>query len=88
MLVLSRKVSESIKIGDGITVVINRISGNRVTLGIEAPRNMRIIRGELKPFETEEPADVAKPTPVAAKAAPLTVSITADGVYYAPRRAR
>lgn len=54
MLVLSRKAGESIKIGDEITVVINRISGNRVTLGLNAPRDLRIIRGELKPFDDVE----------------------------------
>ena len=59
MLVLSRKVSESIKIGDGITIVVNRIAGNRVTLGVEAPRNMRIIRGELRPFEQPAKEDQA-----------------------------
>ncbi|MBX7167898.1 MAG: carbon storage regulator [Pirellulales bacterium] len=50
MLVLSRKVNEAIHIGQGITVTVTRISGNRVTLGITAPANMKIIRSELKPF--------------------------------------
>jgi carbon storage regulator len=54
MLVLSRKAGESIKIGNNITIVINRIAGNRVTIGLDAPRNMRIIRGELRPFEESE----------------------------------
>ncbi len=47
MLVLSRKVGERLVIGDNITVVINRIAGNRVTIGIEAPGDVRIVRGEL-----------------------------------------
>lgn len=47
MLVLSRKVGERLVIGDNITVVINRIAGNRVTIGIEAPNDIRIVRGEL-----------------------------------------
>ena len=47
MLVLSRKVGERLVIGDNITVVINRIAGNRVTIGIEAPNDVRIVRGEL-----------------------------------------
>ena len=48
MLVLSRKVGEKLIIGDKITVVVSRVAGNRVTLGVEAPPDVRIIRGELK----------------------------------------
>ena len=48
MLILSRKVGERIVIGDNITVVINRISGNRVSIGVDAPNDVKIIRGELK----------------------------------------
>jgi carbon storage regulator len=57
MLVLSRKLGEKLVIGDNITVVISRVAGNRVTLGIEAPGNVRIVRGELRPeFGVEVPA--------------------------------
>ena len=48
MLVLSRKAGEKLMIGDGIVLTINRISGNRVAIGIEAPRDVRIVRGELQ----------------------------------------
>ncbi len=48
MLVLSRKVGEQIVIGDNITIVVNRVAGNRISLGIEAPADVRIVRGELK----------------------------------------
>ena len=48
MLVLSRKVGERIHVGDNITLEIRRIAGNRVTLALEAPRNVRILRGELE----------------------------------------
>jgi carbon storage regulator len=51
MLILSRKVGEKIMIGDGITVVVSRVSGDRVTLGLEAPPEVRILRGELSPFD-------------------------------------
>lgn len=50
MLVLSRKIGEKLVIGDNITVTINRISGNRVTVGIEAPGSVKIVRGELERF--------------------------------------
>jgi carbon storage regulator len=51
MLILSRKVGEKIIIGDGITVVVSRVAGDRVTLGFEAPPDVRILRGELRPFD-------------------------------------
>jgi carbon storage regulator len=47
MLVLSRKIGERIHIGDNITIEIRRVAGNRVTLALDAPRNVRILRGEL-----------------------------------------
>lgn len=47
MLVLSRKVGEKIVIGDNITITVSRIAGNRVTLGIDAPSDVHILRGEL-----------------------------------------
>ena len=61
MLVLSRKSTEKISIGKNITIEVRRIAGNRVTLAIEAPRDIRILRGELEPaatdFEVTVPAD-------------------------------
>jgi carbon storage regulator len=47
MLVLSRKPGEKVVIGEGITVTVLEIVGNRVRLGIEAPGDVRILRGEL-----------------------------------------
>lgn len=48
MLVLSRKVGERIHVGDDIVLEIRRIAGNRVTLALSAPRDVRILRGELE----------------------------------------
>lgn len=50
MLVLTRKVGESIMIGDGIEVKIIGIDGDQVKLGIEAPRHIKVHRQEI--FET------------------------------------
>jgi carbon storage regulator len=47
MLVLSRKSGEKILIGDNVTVTIVRIGPNTVRLGIDAPRDMNIVREEL-----------------------------------------
>jgi carbon storage regulator len=48
MLVLSRKIGERIHIGEDITVEVRRVAGNRVTLSFDAPKHIRILRGELK----------------------------------------
>jgi carbon storage regulator CsrA len=47
MLVLTRKYQEKIKIGDNITITVLRMKGKAVRLGIEAPTNVPVIRGEL-----------------------------------------
>lgn len=49
MLILSRKKNETIQIGDGVSVTIIRVSGNKVRLGIVAPKNTRVLRIELEP---------------------------------------
>lgn len=58
MLVLSRKIGERIHVGDNIYVEVRRVEGNRVTLGIEAPRAVKVLRGELKEAQParKEPA--------------------------------
>jgi carbon storage regulator len=48
MLVLTRKINESIIIADSIVVTILRIDGGKVRLGIEAPANVHILREELQ----------------------------------------
>ena len=47
MLVLSRKLGEEILIGDDIRLVVYRIQGNRVRLGIAAPEGIPVHRAEL-----------------------------------------
>jgi carbon storage regulator len=53
MLVLSRKMHEQIVIGEDITVTIVRVQGNTVRIGIEAPRQVRVVRGELPRHDTD-----------------------------------
>jgi carbon storage regulator len=52
MLVLTRKYQEKIRIGNDITITVLRTKGKAVRLGIEAPANVPVIRGELK-FEEQ-----------------------------------
>jgi carbon storage regulator len=47
MLVLSRKIGESVRIGGGVSVTIVKISGGGVRLGINAPEGVEIVREEL-----------------------------------------
>lgn len=47
MLVLARKPNEAIVIGDQITVTVLEVRGNQVRLGIEAPKEVPVLREEL-----------------------------------------
>ena len=53
MLVLSRKQQQEILIGENVKITVLKVKGNTVRLGIEAPRDVRVVRGEL-PRETTE----------------------------------
>lgn len=47
MLVLSRKVNEKIKISEDIEITIVSVSGDVVRIGIEAPKDVKILRSEV-----------------------------------------
>jgi carbon storage regulator CsrA len=71
MLVLTRKYQEKIRIGDNITITVLRTKGKAVRLGIEAPANVPVIRGELSfdhefksAAETSETASFDEAVPV------------------------
>ncbi|HEX4413962.1 MAG TPA: carbon storage regulator [Lacipirellulaceae bacterium] len=51
MLVLSRKESQRIRLGDSIVITIVKISGDKVRVGIEAPANVLVLRDELEVHE-------------------------------------
>ena len=57
MLVLSRKESEKIRLGEDVILTIVRVSGDRVRLGIQAPSNMLILREELNPEAVKEKSE-------------------------------
>lgn len=47
MLVLSRRIYECVRIGDDITITVVQFKGDKVRLGIEAPRDVSVHRGEV-----------------------------------------
>ena len=48
MLILTRKADEHIRIGPDVTISVFEIEGNRVKIGIDAPRGVKILRSELE----------------------------------------
>jgi carbon storage regulator len=64
MLVLTRKIGESIIIGGGIKVTVTSIDGNKVRLGIEAPPEVRIDREEVARRLREFAAPAEEPVAV------------------------
>lgn len=48
LLVLSRKVGETIWIGEDVEIFITEVKGEQVKIGIRAPRNIEVVRGELR----------------------------------------
>lgn len=55
MLVLSRRENECIKLGDSIVVTVVRVSGDKVRLGVEAPADVVVLRGELDAHKSQAP---------------------------------
>ena len=60
MLVLSRKKNESIIINDDITIVVVEIRGDKVRLGVEAPKEVPVHRNEVyEAIRRNQPCDAA-----------------------------
>jgi carbon storage regulator len=54
MLILTRKLNEAIMIGEDIKITVVEIQGDKVKLGIEAPRELSILREEIYRAVSEE----------------------------------
>lgn len=85
MLVLSRKPGERLVIGDDIVLVINKIAGNRVTIAIEAPRDVRVVRGELAPLVSAAEEQAARATQAPPSAGGMTAPLVDAHVSLAGR---
>ncbi|HUY88069.1 MAG TPA: carbon storage regulator [Pirellulales bacterium] len=62
MLVLTRKAQQQIQIGNNIVITILHVKGQAVRVGIEAPRDVRVIRSEIK-HKDAQPESLAEPAP-------------------------
>jgi carbon storage regulator len=47
MLILTRKLGESIRIGDDVTLTVLSVKGNQIRLGVDAPREVEVHRQEI-----------------------------------------
>lgn len=75
MLILNRKVSESIMIGDDIEIRVSRIEADSVRIGIVAPRHLPIYRDEI--YRTMKDTNLAAVRPSEVRIPPLhLISLT------------
>ena len=54
MLILNRRVGESIRIGENVKLTVLGVRGNQVRVGIDAPKDVHILRSELLERDREE----------------------------------
>lgn len=78
MLVLSRKAQEVIQIGDRISITILRVKGRTVRVGIDAPADLHVRRGELPPKPVVN-RQVERSSQARPASGPLRSFIEADG---------
>ena len=60
MLILSRRIGERIIVGKDIEIVVSRIKGDRVSIGVEAPKHIPVSREELESFESRTRDNVGR----------------------------
>lgn len=75
MLVLSRRVGESVVIGNDVVVTVLEVRGDIIRIGVEAPREVPVHRSEV--FEAIEAANKAAAAPDDAAVSALTAAVAA-----------
>jgi len=85
MLILTRKLKEQIQIGDNIHITVLKISARTVQIGIDAPRDVRVKRTELKAEQTAPTASVESP-PFAAIANRTSPALPSESCDALPHR--
>ncbi|MEQ1825291.1 MAG: carbon storage regulator [Pirellula sp.] len=63
MLILSRRESERVHLGDDIVLTIVRVNGDKVRIGVEAPSHVKILRTELE-LDSKEQPPVTEQSPI------------------------
>ena len=67
MLVLGRKTDESLIVGSDIVITILGIEGDRVKVGINAPKHITILRSEVRDRQLRAAEQAAEPAPAPAR---------------------
>lgn len=63
MLILTRRVGETLMIGDNVTVTVLRVKGNQVRLGVNAPKDVSVHREEIfERIQQEDTDESVEPT--------------------------
>jgi len=71
MLILTRRVGETVMIGDDVTITVLGVKGNQVRVGINAPKSVAVHREEIyERIKREQQSDLAE-NPKAAEYAPV-----------------
>jgi carbon storage regulator len=73
MLILSRRESESIHLGDDIVLTIVRVSGEKVRIGITAPSHVKVLRNELGEEAPRDPSSPSLAIEANLKKPPITI---------------
>lgn len=80
MLVLTRRVGETVVIGSSVTVTVLGVKGSQVRIGVEAPRNVAVDREEVHERKRQEARSTANARPLSRRREDgMTRGVSLDG---------